>query len=163
MTNVTYVCIFFPGTQNGNAGKRGCKRKGTRRRDWLREDSRVPGEERETRVAPPRGTRCDRYESYIAERPTTKSRHVRHGAWKMLGKGGRVAYQRALAVARIVDHTGVPIPPPAVVSSVSSEKDPRGREQRGGADSLVRPIPRWRLILKPLICPPWTFHTPPTA
>lgn len=115
-------------------------------------------QKRETRVAPPpRGTRSDRYESHIAARPTTKSRHVRHGAWKTLGKGGRVAYQRALAVARIVDHTGVPIPPLAVVSTVSSEKDAE----------RIRwcPIPRsrWRLILKPLICSPRTFHAPPTA
>lgn len=102
----------------------------------------------------------DRYESCIAKQPTTKSRHVRHGAWKTLGKGGRVAYQRAPVVARIVDHTGAAAYPShrrvrrrrrhlLRVLQEGCGEDPRVRERK---DSLVCSIPRsrWRLILKPL-------------
>lgn len=72
----------------------------------------------------------DRYESCIVERSTTKSRHVRHGAWKMLGKGKGGIPTSSRSISCHGPHRRSPSFSSAVVSSRKDTRRIREGERR---------------------------------
>lgn len=95
----------------------------------------------------------DRYESCIVERSTTKSRHVRYGAWEMLGEGE--GWHTNELPRYLVSWTTPAFPILLIRSRLPLgriRRRIRERENAGPVAGLLS-LARWLLILKPFICP----------
>lgn len=161
--DVTAYCILQ--IRNARANARRKRKRGTReRKEKGREGivAMVKEKKKEnSRLVAKESSESDRYESCIVERSTTKSRHVRHGAWKMLGKGKGGIPTSSRSISYHGPHRRSPSFSSAVVSfRKDTTKDSRRRAP--GSVAGPRSLARWRLILKPFICPR-TFRAPPTT
>lgn len=156
-------CTLFPGIQttDGNASRRVCKRKEwTKRRDGSRTRRWQKGRKSRRAAEEPEAV----WILYRLSSGLLRSLVMfgtEHGRrWEKGGKGGIPTSPCGSSYRR--PHRRIPIPS-AVVSSKKDVERILASEGEYSPVGLPHSALTRRLILKTLICPPWTFRAPPTA